>query len=71
MTIEYLLLLLMIIFWLIPIVIALIRGHHHALPIFIFNLFLGWTGIGWVLALTWACMPVKRRHCATVGESNA
>jgi hypothetical protein len=34
-----------------------IVGRHkaNALAIFIFNLFLGWTFVGWVLALVWAC----------------
>ena len=26
-----------------------------ALAIFVFNFFLGWTFLGWVLALVWAC----------------
>lgn len=24
-------------------------------PIFVLNLFLGWTFVGWVIALVWAC----------------
>jgi len=30
-------------------------GKRNALAIFVLNLFLGWTGIGWVVALVWAC----------------
>ena len=32
-------------------------GRHKtdAVAIFVFNLFLGWTFLGWVLALVWAC----------------
>lgn len=29
--------------------------HHNAGAIFVLNLFLGWTFIGWVVALVWAC----------------
>jgi hypothetical protein len=29
--------------------------HRNQTAIFILNLFLGWTFIGWVLALVWAC----------------
>jgi len=29
--------------------------HHNASAIFILNLFLGWTFLGWVIALVWAC----------------
>jgi uncharacterized membrane protein YqaE (UPF0057 family) len=34
-----------------------IVGHHksNATAIFVLNLFLGWTFLGWVLALVWAC----------------
>ena len=30
------------------------RGHPSVTAIFIFNLLLGWTFLGWVLALVWA-----------------
>jgi hypothetical protein len=36
-----------------PAIIA--RRKTNALAIFVFNLFFGWTGIGWVIALVWAC----------------
>lgn len=29
--------------------------HHNAGAIFVLNLFLGWTFLGWVIALVWAC----------------
>jgi hypothetical protein len=38
-----------------PIVIALGRQHRNALAIFMLNLFLGWTGLGWIFALVWSC----------------
>ena len=31
------------------------RGKKDAAGIFLVNLFLGWTLIGWVVALLWAC----------------
>lgn len=34
-----------------PFIIALSRGHHQTGMIFILNLFLGWTFLGWVVAL--------------------
>jgi T4 superinfection immunity protein len=40
-----------------PWLIAYARGHHASLPIFVVNLFLGWSLIGWVGALVWAVMP--------------
>jgi hypothetical protein len=38
-----------------PVVIALGRQHRNALAIFMLNLFLGWTGLGWIFALVWSC----------------
>jgi hypothetical protein len=38
----------------VPWLIALTRGHHNLAAIFLLNLLLGWTFIGWVAALVWA-----------------
>jgi hypothetical protein len=37
-----------------PSIIALARSKRDLLSIFLLNLFLGWTMIGWVVALVWA-----------------
>ncbi len=37
-----------------PSIIALARSKRDILSIFLLNLFLGWTFIGWVVALVWA-----------------
>jgi len=34
-----------------PSIIAAARQHHQMGPILVINLFLGWTFIGWVIAL--------------------
>ena len=39
----------------VPTMVATSRSHRQALPIFVINAFLGWTLIGWVVALAWAC----------------
>lgn len=39
-----------------PIIVALGREKRNSPAIFLLNLFLGWTGIGWVVALVWAVM---------------
>lgn len=38
----------------IPAMIAGVRGHRNTIAIFAFNLFLGWSFIGWVFAFVWA-----------------
>jgi len=34
--------------------------HPHFRSIAVVNVFLGWTLIGWVVALAWAVIPVKQ-----------
>jgi ABC-type transport system involved in cytochrome c biogenesis permease component len=41
--------------YLLPTLVAMFREHRNALAIFVMNLCLGWTFIGWVGALVWAC----------------
>lgn len=48
--------------YLIPSYIAGSRGHQHMMPIFLVNMFLGSTILGWVGALVWAFMPVETRY---------
>lgn len=37
-----------------PSILALARNKRDTVSIFVLNLFLGWTAIGWVIALVWA-----------------
>jgi hypothetical protein len=37
-----------------PTIVAWNRGHKNTVAIFVANLFLGWTFIGWVVCLVWA-----------------
>ncbi len=39
-----------------PTFIALSRNHRNKLAIFLVNLFLGGTGVGWIVALIWSLM---------------
>jgi hypothetical protein len=43
-----------------PAFIAVVREHRNAGMIFILNLLLGWTVIGWVILLVWACVGERR-----------
>ena len=46
-------------------------GHNKrdATGIFILNLLAGWTGIGWIVALLWACASDPRVHTVLVPAS--
>ena len=40
-----------------PAILAHVRRHRQSAAITLINLFLGWTGLGWVLAFFWAWSP--------------
>lgn len=40
--------------YLLPTTISIIRRRTNTMAIFVLNLFLGWTLIGWVVALVWS-----------------
>jgi len=37
-----------------PTLIAFLRQHKNKLAIFLLNLLLGWTVLGWVVSLVWS-----------------
>ena len=43
-----------------PGIVAHIRDHHQKNAIVLLNLFLGWTLLGWVVALVWAATAVRK-----------
>lgn len=51
---EFTAILIFLFIYFIPTIVAFSRGHKNALAIFILNLFLGYTFVGWVIALIWA-----------------
>ena len=51
---EIIFLILVFILYFLPTVFATIRSHSSSGGIFALNLFLGWTLIGWVVALAWS-----------------
>lgn len=46
-------------FYFLPAIVANSRGHRNGSAITVLNLFLGWTFLGWVAALVWACTAVN------------
>ncbi len=50
---------LFIIFYFLPSIIAFYKGKSNTLAIVLLNLFLGWSFIGWLVALIWAVSKDK------------
>ncbi|HEX3326203.1 MAG TPA: superinfection immunity protein [Actinomycetota bacterium] len=47
----------------VPTIVALVRHTDNVVPVAIINFFLGWTFIGWVVALAMACKsPAPTQH---------
>jgi hypothetical protein len=51
-------------FYLLPSIIADHRNHCRSFEIFVLNILLGWTLLGWVAALAWACTSDVEHHMA-------
>jgi hypothetical protein len=52
-------------YWL-PTLIALVRQTSSALGIAMLNFFLGWTVIGWIMALVWALAANTSPHVIVI-----
>ena len=48
----------------IPAFVADRRRAHNRLAILVLNLVAGWTAIGWIVALVWACTAVRKAATA-------
>jgi hypothetical protein len=56
-----------------PAMIGFVRGHHQRAAILILTLFLGWTGLGWIIALIWCAtaLPPASRAVAPTTRQDA
>lgn len=54
-----------------PALLANQRKHPNQAPIFLLNLFLGWTLIGWVMALVWAASSPTAAPAVIINMSGA
>lgn len=51
---------LLIILYFAPMIVAFCRNNPHCTAIAVLNVLLGWTFIGWVMALVWALIGGKK-----------
>jgi len=54
MTIETLLIYFITFIYFVPTLVAIIRGHHSKGAVIVLNILLGWTIIGWIVAIVWS-----------------
>lgn len=52
----------LLVFYLLPSFVAACRNHHNAGAVVVLNIFLGWTVLGWILALALACSGNRRTN---------
>lgn len=55
-------------FYFLPIIIAAKWKHPQILPIAVINILLGWTIIGWIVALVWSVSSSKVSKDSTTAE---
>jgi hypothetical protein len=48
--------------YMLPTIVAGSRHHPNTAPVLVLNLLLGWTLVGWAVALAWALTAIERRH---------
>jgi len=69
---EMIVFILGLIFYLLPGIIASGRGHKNSTAIWVLTVVLGWTGLGWVVALVWSFTnPEHDKHSPSVHPMNA
>lgn len=51
-----------------PGIVASLNGHKNTTAVCVLNLFLGWTLLGWVVALVWACCNTDKKEKIIIQE---
>ena len=54
--VDLLVIILIFAFYFLPTLVAFLKQHKNKLAIFLLNLLLGWTVLGWVVSLVWSVM---------------
>ena len=59
-----------LLFYFLPTICALMRGHMSTGAIFVLNLLLGWTLLGWIIALVWSLTGNTKANFRYVATGN-
>ena len=68
---DTIVIILLLTIYFVPAIVATIRRHSNEMAISMLNLLLGWTLIGWIGALIWACTDNVRPRNSTVPKSRS
>lgn len=49
----------LVLLYFLPAIVAQQRGHHNTGAILLLNVLLGWTVLGWIVALVWSATAVS------------
>lgn len=58
-----------LIIYFLPTIIALSRKKTNRTAIFLLNFFLGWTFVGWIVSLVWACTSNNQSQTIVVNNN--
>jgi ABC-type transport system involved in cytochrome c biogenesis permease component len=58
----------LLLLYFLPGVIALLRRHQSAAGIVVLNLLLGWSVLGWIIALVWSLSAARRETVVVIRE---
>ena len=54
----------LVILYFVPFTVAAARDHDSFVTILVVNAVVGWTGVGWIAVLLWACLSPPRNGAA-------
>ena len=55
-----------LVLYFLPTIIAYLRGHYNRVAILTLNLLLGWTVVGWIVSLVWSFTNPPPRSDETI-----
>ena len=61
----------LLVVYFVPSVVAALRDHHHLAAIVALNIHLGWTFLGWTIALVWSLMNQRNQELPRSGDALA
>jgi hypothetical protein len=60
---------LFLVIYALPALVASSRGHQQTMAITVLTLLLGWSLLGWIIALVWACTAIRPAPAPTAQTS--